>query len=102
MGGMESLHIGCRIPDIFGYVGGFSSAPTMPLTTAEMTVPDEYKDKTFFMLCCGLQDNLDPTRTYNTNLTNNGVKTAYYEAEGVHDFVFWNKALYYFAQCIFK
>jgi len=103
MGGMESLHIGCRMYEDIGYVGGFSSAPAMPLTAAEQTVPDEYKDKTFFMLCCGTEDGtaLTPTRTYNTNLTNNGVETAYYETTGVHDFAFWNKALYYFAQCIF-
>jgi enterochelin esterase-like enzyme len=102
MGGMESLHIGCRIPEVFGYVGGFSSAPAMPLSAAEMTIPDEYKDKTFFMLCCGTEDGLITfTKTYNTNLTNNGVKTAYYEIPGVHDFKFWNNGLYHFAQCIF-
>jgi len=102
MGGMESLHIGCRMPETFGYVGGFSSAPAMPLSAEEMTVPGQYKDKTFFMLCCGTEDGLITfTRTYNKNLTDNGIKTAYYEIPGVHDFNVWKNGLYYFAQCIF-
>jgi len=103
MGGMESLHIGCRMPETLGYIGAFSAAPAMPLSAAEMTIPDAYKDKTFFMLCCGLQDNLiGNSQTYNKNLTDNGVKTAYYEIPGGHDFTVWKNGLYHFAQCIFR
>jgi enterochelin esterase-like enzyme len=40
MGAMESLHIGCRMYETFGYVGAFSAAPSMPLTAAQMTIPD--------------------------------------------------------------
>jgi enterochelin esterase-like enzyme len=103
MGAMESLHIGCKMYETIGYVGAFSSAPSMPLTADEQTVPDEYKDKTFFMFCCGLQDTLALTshRSYHKNLTDNGVKTAYYEIPGGHDWTVWNNGLYYFARCIF-
>jgi len=67
-----------------------------------MTVPDEFKDNTFFMLCCGTEDGLIVnTRTYNKNLTDNGITTAYYESPGAHDNDYWRKALYFFAQCIF-
>ena len=103
MGAMESLHIGCKMYETIGYIGAFSSAPAMPLSAEEQTVPDEYKDKTFFMFCCGLQDTtaLISHRSYYNNLTNNGVKTAYYEIPGGHDFGVWNNGLYYFARCIF-
>jgi len=103
MGGLESLNIGISMNKTFGYVGGFSSAPGLPLTATQMTIPDLYKDKTFFMLCCGTEDGiaLTPTRTYNQNLVNNGIKTAYYEIPGQHDFNVWNNGLYYFAKCIF-
>jgi len=103
MGGMESLHIGCRMYETIGYVGAFSSAPAMPLSAAEQTVPDEYKDKTFFMFCCGLQDGtaLTSHNSYLKNLTDNGVKVASYYIPGGHDWPVWNNALYFFAQCIF-
>jgi len=104
MGGMESLHIGCRIPEVFGYVGAFSSAPTMPLTDAEITVPKEWNGNTFFMLCCGLQDTtaLTSHNRYKNALINNGVKdVATFETPGVHDNDYWRNALYFFARCLF-
>ena len=105
MGALESLHIGIRMPETFGYVGAFSAAPTLDtlVPPAEQTVPAQYKDKTFFMLCCGTEDTtaLGPTRSYNENLKKNGVRTAYYEIPGEHVFKFWNNGLYHFVRCIF-
>jgi len=105
-GGLESLNIGCQMYKTFGYVGAFSApggSGLFPLTAEETTVPNEYKDKTFFMLCCGLQDNLALTsvRNYTQTLVDNGVRAASYEISGGHDFGVWNNGLYYFAQCIF-
>jgi len=102
MGAMESLHIGIRMPETFGYVGSFSAAPAMPLTAEQMTLPEEWKDNTFFMLCCGTGDGLlSQSQNYNKNLVDNGVRTAYYTIPGGHDFNVWKNGLYYFAQCIF-
>ena len=102
MGAMESLHIGIRMPETFGYIGSFSAAPAMPLTAAQMTLPDEWKDNTFFMLCCGTEDNLiSQSQNYNKNLVDNGIRTAYYTITGGHDFNVWKNGLYYFARCIF-
>jgi len=102
MGAMESLHIGCRMYETIGYIGSFSAAPAMPLTAAQMTIPDQFKENTFFMLCCGLQDGLiSQSQNYNQYLTNNGVRTAYYTIPGGHDWTVWNNGLYYFARCIF-
>jgi len=102
MGGMESLHIGIRMPEIFGYIGAFSSAPGLPLTAAQMKLPDEYKNNTFIMICCGLQDSLlSYSQTYNQSLVDNGVKTTYYTIHGGHDFSVWKNGLYHFAKGIF-
>jgi len=107
MGGMETMHISYRMYETFGYFGAFSVAPVpLPLTAEQQKIPDDYKNKTFYMLCCGTADTtgLSTTRGHVNTLKNNGMEPAYYEIEGgTHDFVrVWNEALYYFAQCIFQ
>jgi len=102
MGGMESLNIGIRMPEIFGYIGAFSSAPGLPLTAMQMNLPDEYKNNTLIMICCGLADSLlSYSQTYNQSLVDNGVQTIYYTIHGGHDFTVWKNGLYHFAKSIF-
>ena len=102
MGGMESLNIGIRMPETFGFIGAFSAAPGLPLKSEEMVFPDEYKNKTFIMICCGLQDDLlSFSQNYNKSLVDNGVKTTYYTTKGGHDFTVWKNGLYNFARRIF-
>jgi len=107
MGGVASLESGLELYDKFGYVGVFS-APD--LVTKDRKVPDEYKKKSFFMLCSGSEDlgndgrgALSTLRKYRDEFTANGIIPAHYEVQGgVHGFGVWNNALYYFAQCIFE
>jgi len=107
MGGMETLFIGVSIPEVFGHIGAFSSAPglfnrTQPFSEANMTLPFEYRDDTFIMVCCGKQDNLiSNSVNYNAAFVNNKIRTFYYEVDGGHDFGFWKHGLYYFIKCIF-
>jgi len=102
MGGMESLNIGISMPETFGYIGAFSSAPGLPLTQAQMKLPDEYKNDTFIMICCGLEDGLlSYSQNYNQSLTDNGIQTTYYTIHGGHDFGVWKNGLYNFARRIF-
>jgi len=102
MGGMESLNIGIRMPETFGYIGAFSAAPGLPLTSEQMKLPDEYKKNTFIMICCGLQDDLlSFSQNYNKSLADNGVKTTYYTTLGGHDFTVWKNGLYNFVKRIF-
>jgi enterochelin esterase-like enzyme len=102
MGGMESLHIGIRRLETFGFIGTFSSAPGLPLTDEQMKLPDEYKNNTFIMICCGLQDDLlSFSQKYNQSLVDNGVKTTYYTLQGYHNFTVWKNGLYNFAKRIF-
>ena len=102
MGAMESLHIGVRMPDVFAFIGSFSAAPTLPLTADQMTLPAQFMNNTFIMLCSGTEDGLiTNSNTYNQWLTDNGVRTFYYKIPGVHDFNVWKNGLYWFAKCIF-
>jgi enterochelin esterase-like enzyme len=102
MGGMESLNIGISIPETFGYIGAFSAAPSLPFSAKQMNLPDEYKNNTFIMLCCGLEDGLlSFSQDYNKHLTDNGVQTTFYTIHGGHDFGVWKNGLYNFAKRIF-
>jgi enterochelin esterase-like enzyme len=102
IGGMESLNIGISMPETFRFIGAFSSAPGLPLAPMQMILPNEYKDSTFIMICCGLEDGLlSFSETYNKSLEDNGVKTTYYTIHGGHDFGVWKNGLYNFAKRIF-
>jgi enterochelin esterase-like enzyme len=102
MGGMESLNIGISMPETFGFIGAFSAAPSLPFSAEQMKLPDEYKNNTFIMICCGLEDGLlSFSQDYNKSLTDNGVQTTYYTIRGGHDFGVWKNGLYNFAKRIF-
>jgi len=103
MGGMESIYIGISMPEIFGCIGAFSAAPGLPLTPKQMILQDEYKNNTFILICCGLEDSLlSFSQNYNQSFVNNGIKTTYYEIHGGHDFDVWKNGLYHFSRKIFK
>jgi enterochelin esterase-like enzyme len=104
MGGMESIHIGVRMPETFGFIGAFSAAPALPLAPEQMTFPDKYKNNIFIMICCALDDGIaiEPSRNYNQSLVNNGVPTTFYTLTGGgHSFTVWKNGLYNFARRIF-
>jgi len=102
MGGMESLNIGISLPETFGYVGAFSAAPSLPFSAEQMKLPDEYKDNTYILICCGLEDGLlSFSQDYNEHFADNGVQTTFYTIHGGHDFGVWKNGLYNFAKRIF-
>jgi len=104
MGGVATLNISLHEfgYKTFGYFGIFSSPDYV---TQARTIPREYKNKTFIMLCAGTEDTtggaLQTMRKYRDEFTANGLYPAYYDIPGPHGFTVWNNALYYFAQCIF-
>ena len=104
MGGMEALYIGVSMPETFGYIGAFSPAPGLPLTAEQMTLPGEYKNNTFILICCGNQDGLlSFSSSYHANLENSQIKhLTYYTIDGGHDFEVWKHGLYNFAKNIFR
>ena len=123
LGGREALFIGIKMPEIFGYLGGFSPSPGLlpkmykldkglgKVTPEEMTFPEAYKDKTFILMCSGKreEENVgivpilmnDVVIAYQKAFKSNGVKSENYITEGGHDYRAWKTALYHFVKQIF-
>ncbi len=104
MGGGQSLNFGLANLDTFAWVGGFSSAPnTRP--AAEL-VPDPEKAKKqlkLLFLSCGNKDGLiRVSQGVHAYLKEKEVPHIWHVDEHAHDFQHWKKALYNFAQLIFK
>jgi enterochelin esterase-like enzyme len=104
MGGGQSLNFGLADLDTFAWVGGFSSAPnTKP--AAEL-VPDPEKAKKQLKLLyvsCGNKDGLiRVSQGVHAYLKEKDVPHIWHVDEHAHDFQHWKKALYNFAQLIFK
>lgn len=104
MGGGQSLNFGLGNLDAFAWIGGFSSAPnTKP--AAEL-VPDPERTKTqlkLLYLSCGNKDGLIRiSQGVHAHLKEKHVPHLWHVDEHAHDFQHWKKALYQFAQLIFK
>jgi len=104
MGGGQSLNFGLANLDTFAWVGGFSSAPnTKP--AAEL-LPDADKAKKqlkLLFLSCGNKDGLIRiSQGVHAYLKEKDVPHVWHVDEHAHDFQHWKKALYNFAQLIFK
>ncbi|MGV3772180.1 MAG: alpha/beta hydrolase [Verrucomicrobiales bacterium] len=104
MGGGQSLNFGLGNLDTFAWVGGFSSAPnTKP--AAEL-VPDPEKAKSqlkLLFISCGNKDGLiRVSQGVHAYLKKVELPHIWHVDEHAHDFQHWKKALYHFAQLIFK
>ncbi|MFM1770417.1 MAG: hypothetical protein RJA22_2946 [Verrucomicrobiota bacterium] len=104
MGGGQSLNFGLGNLDTFAWVGGFSSAPnTRP--PAEL-VPDPARAKRelkLLYLSCGNKDGLIRiSQGVHAHLKEKNVPHLWHVDEHGHDFQHWKKALYHFAQLIFR
>jgi enterochelin esterase-like enzyme len=104
MGGGQSLNFGLQNPDIFAWVGGFSSAPNM--MTPEELIPDPQVIKTklkLLWISCGNKDNLiGRSRDLHNYLKKNNLPHIYHIEPGGHDFGVWKNDLFLFSQLIFK
>ncbi|MCR5797409.1 MAG: Ig-like domain-containing protein [Eubacterium sp.] len=119
MGGRESLNIGLKMPETFGYIGAFEPAPGVVgdgalFSEKDFKVSDWYKDRTFLMIIKGTNDNVvgDSPLTYHNALVANGTPHFYFETGGfningtdgggAHGWQVWRSSLYVFAQHIFN
>jgi enterochelin esterase-like enzyme len=98
------LNFGLRNLDSFAWVGGFSSAPnTKP--PAEL-VPDPHKatgQLKLLWVSCGNKDGLiRVSQGVHAYLKEKNVAHIWHVDDHGHDFRHWKKALYSFAQRIFK
>lgn len=104
MGGGQSLNFGLGNPDIFGWVGGFSSAPNTKTPEILVPEPSELREKLKLLwISCGDRDNLMyiSKRTHEY-LARHQIPHIFYAEPGGHDFKVWKNDLYVFSQLLFK
>lgn len=109
MGGGQTLDIGLKNPDIFGYIGCFSAGPFASgdqkfVTSAEDAQMLNSKLK-FFAIMVGSKDHKgdDNVRIFENTCTTYEVNHLFVEEEGLgHEDACWNRNLYKFMKYAFK
>lgn len=114
MGGRNALAMAYTYPELFGYVGAFSSATAVeeandtsmisaPLHDLNLPVNKE-KPFDVLMLAVGKSDDVCGEVTYELNdyMNQQNIEHIFYDTEGGHQTVVWQNALYNFARKIFK
>lgn len=108
MGGGQALRIGLSHPDLFASVAGFSGGlRRADLNTAFNGI---FKDATkfndtyklFFLGYGTLEQGYEPAKNFSRELTEHGIKHAWSEPVGSHEWQVWRVHLYEFAQLLFK
>ena len=122
MGGGHSIHTGLNHPEVFGYVGAFSSAivsADTPSTRSGETLPDDVYTKAFagivpnaksqapfklFWLSCGTEDGLITVNRKFGAWTKQNVKgnVSINETSGMHTWLVWRDNLITFSQLLWK
>lgn len=99
MGGGQSLNFGLGHPELFAWVGGFSSAPNT--RKSEDLLPDAAAARhlRLLWLSCGSRDGLiHISQDFHAWLKNKNVPHVWHVTDHAHDAPEWKQALYYFLQ----
>lgn len=104
MGGGQSLNFGLGNLDSFAWIGGFSSAPNTKPAAELVTDPEKAKAQLKLLyLSCGNKDGLiRVSQGVHAYLKEKHVPHLWHVDGHAHDFEHWKKALYQFAQLVFK
>lgn len=110
MGGRNTMNTAFKHPELFGYVGVFSSANVFESGGKSgfsgLLSDEDFAGKEFelFLLMVGKQDDVCGwvTPVIHEKLEKNGIDHVYYEVEGGHNTYVWQNALYNFVLRIFK
>lgn len=117
MGGIQTLNASIMHPELFSYVGVFSSGwfknpqPFMSNSSGEMYYAKlkerpEYYNKQFreFFLTMGGPEDIayENCKAMRERFDQMGIKHSYYETPGGHTWPVWRESLYFFAQKLFK
>lgn len=117
MGGIQTLNASIMHPELFSYVGVFSSGwfknpqPFMANSSGEMYYAKlkerpEYYNKQFreFFLTMGGPKDIayENCKAMRERFDQMGIKHSYYETPGGHTWPVWRESLYVFAQKLFK
>jgi enterochelin esterase-like enzyme len=110
MGGLQTLDLALSNPDLFNYVGVWSSGffgPTINGAETKYTKalkdPNFNKNKKLFLLQIGKDDFLmEPSNQTKALFDKNQIKYQYKETEGGHTWINWRQYLNEYAQVLFK
>lgn len=104
MGGGQSLNFGLGNLDTFAWVGGFSSAPNTKPGAELIPEPEKAKKQLkLLFVSCGNKDGLIRiSQGVHAYLKEKNVPHIWHVDEHAHDFQHWKKALFHFAQLVFK
>ena len=101
MGGRNSLAIGFRHQDKFGYIGERYSGG-IPALLDELKLDSSQFE--FLMLSVGKSDNVcgDVTYALHEYMTGHGINHVFYDVDGEHENKVWQNSLYNFCKNIFN
>lgn len=103
MGGGQALNFGLGNPDVFGWVGGFSSAPNTKPSEQLLPDPDRAKQLNLLWLACGSKDGLiNISQRVHAYLKQHDVPHVWHVSATGHDAAEWKPNLYLFAQRLFS
>jgi len=114
LGGRESLYIGFKYPENFGYIGAFSAVGNVVKNTGASGYIPQLLDSFIInpavgnfrtiLVNVGTSDNLckDSCIGYDNELTKAGIDHYFFEMPGGHEGSVWQVGLYNFARRIFR
>jgi enterochelin esterase-like enzyme len=103
MGGLEALTIGLRHPEMFAWIGGFSSA-IFPVAGQDLTGLDAKKeDLKLLWISCGTDDDLlSINRIFEMHMKDAGLPVKVVETPGPHAWGVWRNNFNHFVPLLFK
>ena len=103
MGGGESLSIGLTHPEMFAWIGGFSSAVVFDRFDDEFPGLDGKQPPSLLWVACGTEDELiKPERAFVAWLKSKGFNPVAVETPGIHNWPVWRDNLIHFAPLLFR
>lgn len=103
MGGLESLTVGLTHPELFGWVGGFSSAVVGHREDEKLAALNGRSAALHLLwIACGTEDHLiTPNRKFIAWLKSKDVPVTAVETPGMHTWMVWRDDLVHFAPLLF-
>jgi enterochelin esterase-like enzyme len=103
MGGLESLTVGLTHPELFGWVGGFSSALVQQDGERFSALNGKIANLHLLWIACGTEDHLiTPNRKFIAWLKSKDVPVTAIEIPGMHTWMIWRDNLAHFAPLLFQ
>ena len=112
MGGRNALAAAYTYPELFDYVGAFSSASAVAAANGtgvstpleKLSLPDGVEPFKLMFLCVGRSDDVCGNVSYELDeyMNRENIDHIFYDSEGGHQTTVWQNALYNFAKKLFR